>query len=868
MQDFDLRKYMSNNKLHQSDIGGFSITELQQINLDNLTEADIAYGYSIVKELNLNSEVELLDEGLKDLIKGVKSKLKGLKPTEQLLSVLFAKIKKGLPSGVDFKKFIKGLSKWAKENKGKITDDSLKNYLDNKELNEITFGEKASQTGAWFLTALKTAAIIVSMLTPSIIQDIIDDSDKSINQIEAAAEETGENLDSDKDIPYGEAAKLLKVSDTIQDVVDDAVMDSSDAEAKITFGTGGFEADTDAFGDDISNMLTSDLENTDGVGEDGEGYEIDLEHSGNISNTPGDQDDNPDGPAKKGLDKKRNKTAKDGAENGIKKFLKKYPKAKINLVDGGTNVNDTGEEVEAGSDEAKANQTSKVKVTNKKEIKKTDPTPDTDDTGDTDIKQANTIPPQDIIGFYSEKPDFDSNKYMVIAFQFLPRIIGNGKIVGNPAFERFAKHLTIAKSGETFNDAFIKRRIGGRADKTGGSLVKKAAKAKGKEKKEILDTIDTLRWIRNTKKSPSSLSKGIKALDPNIKLGERGVIKSTIGKKGQKIPATAFKKGEQKPKAGQATRQKGSDNKGKSGLMERLEKLIPTTLQLTEITKAPGFNQDSAKENLGLLTHLFSGIWSGKDDSFVEFDNVYLEDKYKSSVDDFYTKFPSIGEKIKLKVKEKEEEDVTVKTTDADTIDTKDQTKSKTSNVKVGDTVELDPNVSKTTDKSTSKSSGKSYSDTEDDIKTIAKAPGEIIKALSGKEKATAKQDLAKKLDYKKGEDDVDPSSKNFGDELGKQTAIVKALNLINSTEELTNLLVGMMMFINPVLLKSPSKLKATLIRTATTSYDPEGVPDSERVKKEKELKKASKDGEQLKSDLKENLFLFSLFEEAKKRNK
>ena len=54
MNDFDLRKYLSNNPLHQSNIGGFSITELKQINLDNLTEADIAYGYSIVKELNLN----------------------------------------------------------------------------------------------------------------------------------------------------------------------------------------------------------------------------------------------------------------------------------------------------------------------------------------------------------------------------------------------------------------------------------------------------------------------------------------------------------------------------------------------------------------------------------------------------------------------------------------------------------------------------------------------------------------------------------------------------------------------------------------------------------------------------------------------
>ena len=46
MQDFDLRKYMSNNKLHQSDIGGFSITELQQT-----SKSDFEIGLAILNEI-------------------------------------------------------------------------------------------------------------------------------------------------------------------------------------------------------------------------------------------------------------------------------------------------------------------------------------------------------------------------------------------------------------------------------------------------------------------------------------------------------------------------------------------------------------------------------------------------------------------------------------------------------------------------------------------------------------------------------------------------------------------------------------------------------------------------------------------------
>ena len=57
MQDFDLRKYMSNNKLHQSDIGGFSITELQQT-----SKSDFEIGLAILNEIGYDFSEELLTE--------------------------------------------------------------------------------------------------------------------------------------------------------------------------------------------------------------------------------------------------------------------------------------------------------------------------------------------------------------------------------------------------------------------------------------------------------------------------------------------------------------------------------------------------------------------------------------------------------------------------------------------------------------------------------------------------------------------------------------------------------------------------------------------------------------------------------------
>ena len=72
MNDFDLKKYLSNNPLHQSNIGGFSITELQQT-----TKSDFEIGLAILNEMGYDFSEELLTEiKIKDLLSKAGSSIK------------------------------------------------------------------------------------------------------------------------------------------------------------------------------------------------------------------------------------------------------------------------------------------------------------------------------------------------------------------------------------------------------------------------------------------------------------------------------------------------------------------------------------------------------------------------------------------------------------------------------------------------------------------------------------------------------------------------------------------------------------------------------------------------------------------------
>ena len=643
---------MSNNPLHQSNIGGFSITELQQINLDNLTEADIAYGYSIVKELNLNSEVELLDEGLKDFIKGVKSKLKGLKPTEQLLSVLFAKIKNGLPSGVDFKKFINNTLEWGRKNKGKITDDSLKKYLSSlkdKELNEITFGETGSQIGASFLLTLKVLVTTLMLAFPGKIQ--ADQVAKFIDNspaIEAAAEETGENLDSVNNIEFGDAAKLLNVNDDVEDEVSDLVNDfgkylASDVdddgfEFWMDNGVGDVDdADIQDIIDQAIKSLKSKFPNL---------KKITLTDNATWTNTQGD-----DASDDKALDGGSVSKDRQDTANKINKLLKKaiednFEGADVTHVEKDA-VKDTSKEYESGSLDAKKQQKVGSTWSDIESGDDKDVTPD--DTGDDDAdadKGDLIFPPIDKIWFANKRPESVKTKYEVVFMQMLPSLIGGGEpeFYKNDEFQEILKYVgTIKGEKQSFSEKFIKDRID-----PDGVLQQALIDPKNKNiKGKIQNTINALDWVKFSTKNPSTLGNLFKKLDPNIKLGSRKANKALPGK------------------AGQAAKQPGTKSapSGKSfdtNLRETVLNGIKSILfEKYDIQNLSTFNKEAATDNLGLLVPLYSDTWglaSNDGVTGIEYDAEYLGNKYKNSLNKLKTIFPKVktvvGKSVKLKDKE------------------------------------------------------------------------------------------------------------------------------------------------------------------------------------------------------------------------
>jgi cytochrome c556 len=625
MDKFNLKEYLYNNPLYST----------------SLKEKDLIDNLIFIKELNLNIHNENLNEGLKDFVSNLKSKLKDLKPTERLLATLFAKIKKGLPKEIDIKKFLTNLNKWAKENKGNITDETLKNFLstqDSKELNEIILSDTASKVGSWFLLTLKTTALVLSLLTPATAQSSIDGADQDIKKVEVSAEDSGDSLEGENSIDSEDVAKELNVQDKIQTTINSDSNSSSDS-AKISFDTGEFKANTDSFGDDIFKMLENDLKNTNNIGEDGEGYSIDLKHFGNISNTPGSQDDNPDGPDKTGLGDKRNQVAKEGAEKGVKEFLKKYPKAKVKIVDGGTNVNDPGDEVDFDSAKAKDKQTSTVKITNKKLPQ--------EDTEEEDSKPVSS--PEDLTAFYADKPVYNGSRYMSILFHILPRI------TDRESFESVIKTIGI-KKGEVISDSFIKRKL--------AELEKKKSE-KGANREEIDNAIKTLYWARSSKKAPSTLLNQLKKLadtDPKLKdkIGDRQkYILTQPGKAGQAavLRGTGDKMGDKQnvgPQIG--TTKKGGD------LMENVSFSSLLLEAQSDFDNLPFYKKDIATQNLGFLIPFYAGIWPGEDEDYINaaldvFADNSKSNSYKSSFREF-TKFPSLTQIVNDKYKKFDKEPI------------------------------------------------------------------------------------------------------------------------------------------------------------------------------------------------------------------
>ena len=157
MNDFDLKKYLSNNPLHQSNIGGFSITELQQT-----TKSDFEIGLAILNEMGYDFSEELLTEiKVKDLLSkagsSIKNSIKALafnkslsKDGEKDFNKKLALLKKLSPSKEIYNKFLdllKSGKKTTVSDLTKLVSSSSKKQIDEKWLTSLSDG--ARKTFAW-----------------------------------------------------------------------------------------------------------------------------------------------------------------------------------------------------------------------------------------------------------------------------------------------------------------------------------------------------------------------------------------------------------------------------------------------------------------------------------------------------------------------------------------------------------------------------------------------------------------------------------------------------------------------------------------------------------------------------------------------
>ena len=628
MNDFDLKKYLSNNPLHQSNIGGFSITELQQT-----TKSDFEIGLAILNEMGYDFSEELLTEIKlpswvknfgKNLRSKVFSKIKNTKSKKEA--------KNAIQTTLDQIKLLSTPEQWEKISKLDFTSpDYLKqvsNIIPQSEITEqenddISKSDLEKSANKRKFGSLAMLTIYIGMLASSfnIGSDVIKDYAKTTN--EKSTSEIQAKIKSQKDAP--------NIFDIQPDPEGDNVYKTQHQKG---------ESDIDDKEGEAKKLIKAL-----GIDKMSKGTKAKLGVKGKISSTLGDQDDNPNGPKKKGLGQDRLDQGKEVL--GIAKEIAadEYG-VDIDIEDQGTNVKDAladkSNELDADSKEALSGQTTDYTLLDV----------DTGDTGgddvdDTDVDEGDLIfPPTDKIWFANKRPESVKTKYEVVFMQILPSLIGDGEpeFYKNDEFKEILKYVgTIKGEKQSFNEKFIKDRID-----PDGVLQQALKDPKYKDVKDkIQNTINVLDWVKFSTKNPSTLGNLFKKLDPNIKLGDRKANKALPGK------------------AGQAAKQPGTKStpSGKSfdtNLRETVLNEIKSILfEKYDIQNLSTFNKEAATNNLGLLVPLYSDTWGLASDEGVtgiEYDAEYLGDKYKNSLNKLKTIFPKVktvvGTSVKLKDKE------------------------------------------------------------------------------------------------------------------------------------------------------------------------------------------------------------------------
>jgi hypothetical protein len=369
MGEFNYRKFLTENKLT------YASREVASSNLnEDLNKSDFEVGLTILNEIGYNINEDLLTEiKLKDFMtkvgSSIKNSVKALasdkspsKNNKKDFTKKLALLKKLSPSEEVYNEFIELLKSGKKATVSDLT--KLATSSSKEPIEELAkMSDEIKKIAAWVGLSIYLLAFANNLnYTPEQINvanqttTTIDVGDNYTPILGDVGDTVAKGLDGEReDLSKEDGKKLQKDLEKIATDANVGQTVTSDG-IDINFDTGQYETDIDKAAEQGAAEIIKNNPNL---------KSATLKYSSNISNTPGAQDDNPDGPDKTGLGEKRLDTAKKIALKIQKILQDKYPDAQIDLEDGGTNVSDVESqgEVDSGSDEAKSQQTSSVKVT-------------------------------------------------------------------------------------------------------------------------------------------------------------------------------------------------------------------------------------------------------------------------------------------------------------------------------------------------------------------------------------------------------------------------------------------------------------------------------------------------------------------------
>jgi hypothetical protein len=551
----------------------------------------IGYNYLCAIENRHNKqviqEIKFNLKGLKNLTDKAKEKFQGLDKNLKVFTGLVGRLSK--LSKKDPKEVISFIKNNAKKYKGKsyseIKKDADKIYNDftGKEVNEAIISDTNKRI---------RAALLAALMIFSIGSNAIEKNTSTINDFAGDVETT---ISQDVTSDTSDAAQFTSDNDSGDD--DNDVSITPDNSSLVSFETGEYNtspSDIDVAAKKIADQVKSNAKDTNS--------KITLDPFGKISNTPGDQDNNPTGKATDGLDQLRLDTGKKIADKAAE-ILQSDGYDNVEVGEGSTNINNTGDEVAKNSKEAKANQTAGA-------------TFDIEDVADEVPDDAPTPPPPDIVArIQSPKLTMDDrSRFLVMQSIILPLLVDDyTKLI-----EDMVSVIKITDSDFPITRKYMEEKV--------AELNKLPTDEKTDE---VKNTIKILDWSIHTSKYPDYLRNNIYDLDPNTKLGKRTKRKTLRpGERGKNMGNLSGKDSFDKSNP-------QDSGKEQDTVMESL--LLEGKADFSEL---PNYNETKAKKNLGILLPVYVAYWP------TTYDLDYIVKTYPESFRKFENDYPVIEKKI------------------------------------------------------------------------------------------------------------------------------------------------------------------------------------------------------------------------------